>query len=86
MICPIKLKTFNYYKSVLEFSEVTMGRQKCRHDNTISAHSLCYQKSRRKQKRSRDFEKIITSYGRNTFSFADMEEEFRGAAGEGGRA
>jgi hypothetical protein len=66
---PNGLKTFIYYKSLLEFSEVTMGRQKCRHDNTISAYSLCYQKNRRKQKSNRDFEKIITSYGTEHFLF-----------------
>jgi len=48
MLCPMKFKVFNYYKNLLEFSEVAMGRQKCRHDDTISPYCLYYQKTRKK--------------------------------------
>jgi hypothetical protein len=46
----MKFKTFIYYKNLLEFSEVTTGRQKCRHDDTVSPCCLCYQKIRRKDR------------------------------------
>lgn len=80
MLCTMKFKTFNYYKNLLEFSKVTTGRQKCRHDNTISPYCLCYQKIRRKereQQKDRENYNLIWDVTL-IFFFARMEEEFRG--------